>query len=85
MNHELNIVVYSGHNAYDVHGNSDETLNIRVPQAMIHPFKLMISRALNAWPDAHPALKDFGDVLEYGKPLQDYWSQRTDRTDKPLK
>lgn len=52
--------------------------HIVVPEELMPQFKIMISRALNTYTDAHPALKEFGDVLEHGKPLQDYYSQRSD-------
>ena len=41
-------------------------------------FTLMVQKALNCWPDAHPALKELGDMLTHGRVLQDYWSSRTD-------
>lgn len=49
-----------------------------VPLELVDSFTLMVRKALNAWPDAHPALKEFGDILMHGKSLQDYYSQRTD-------
>jgi hypothetical protein len=41
-------------------------------------FKELVRRALNCWPDAHPSLKEMGDMLDHGKILQDYYAQRTD-------
>lgn len=41
-------------------------------------FSEMVRRALNCWPDAHPELKELGDMLMHGKVLQDYWASRTD-------
>lgn len=49
-----------------------------VDNNLLPQFKKLISKALNAYPDCHPALKEFGDMLEHGKILQDYYSQRTD-------
>ncbi len=65
-------------NTYYEGGN----LCINIPVILIPVFKQMISRALNTYSDAHPALKEFGDMLEHGRVLQDYYSQRSDR---PLK
>lgn len=42
-------------------------------------FKILVRRALNTWPDAHPDLKELGDMLDHGRVLQDYQVQRTDR------
>lgn len=51
-----------------------------VPNDLIPHFKQMVSRALNVWCDAHPALKEFGDILETGAPRQtNYYAQRTDK------
>lgn len=52
--------------------------HIVVDNNLLPQFKKLISKALNAYPDCHPALKEFGDMLEHGKILQDYYSQRTD-------
>lgn len=52
---------------------------IEVPEELMIPFKQLINKALNTYPDAHPALKEFGDLLTHGKVLQDYYSQRTDK------
>lgn len=53
-------------------------LDITIPKDLVPQFKQLVSKALNAWPDCHPALKEFGDMLEHGKVLQNYYSQRTD-------
>lgn len=39
-------------------------------------FKKLVRRALNTWDEAPAELKEFGDILEFGAPLQDYKSQR---------
>lgn len=57
---------------------SEEPLTIHVPSALIVIFKKLIWRGLNTYTDCHPALKEFGDVLEHGRVLQDYYSQRSD-------
>lgn len=50
-----------------------------VSNDLVPAFKQMVRRALNVWPDCHPALKEFGDMLEHGRLLQDnYYAQRTD-------
>lgn len=40
----------------------------------ISRFKALIDRALNTYDTAHPEIKEFGDILNHGAPLQDYWA-----------
>ena len=61
------------------HEFTPQGLGIDVPIELIPQFKQLISKALNSFPDAHPALKELGDMLTHGKVLQDYYSQRTDK------
>lgn len=57
----------------------DGAIQIYVKPELANQFKQMVRRALNVWPDCHPALKEFGDMLEHGRILQDnYYAQRTD-------
>jgi hypothetical protein len=51
---------------------------------MVDAFREMVRRSLNCWPDAHPALKELGDMLEHGRILQDYYSTRTDKKTKKV-
>lgn len=53
--------------------------HVIVPKEIEIQFKQLINKALNSFPDAHPALKELGDMLTHGKVLQDYYSQRTDK------
>ncbi len=41
-------------------------------------FKELVQRATNLWPDAHPDIKDFADLVTNEKIFQDYHSQNTD-------
>lgn len=50
-------------------------LELIIPEELIPAFKQLINRALNTYVNAHPALKEFGDILEHGRVLQDYYSQ----------
>lgn len=60
-------------------GEHLETIQINLSsEDSILAFKEAIQRALNCWPDAHPEMKELGDMLMHGKILQDYWAQRTD-------
>lgn len=45
-------------------------------------FKELVRRGLNCWPEAHPELKELGDILDHGRILQDYWASRTDISGK---
>lgn len=68
------IEIYAGNIFGDFQG-----LELQIPSQILPQFKELVSRALNVWPDCHPALKEFGDILTHGKVLQDnYWAQRTD-------
>jgi len=53
--------------------------HIIIPNEIMPQFKALIARALNTFDTAHPALKELGDVLYHGQPLQDYYAQRSDR------
>lgn len=57
----------------------NEQYSITVTGDYIEPFKEMVRRALNCWPDAHPVLKELGDMLMHGRILQDYYYTRTDK------
>ena len=50
--------------------------SIEISKEILPQFVDLINRALNCFPDAHPELKEFGDLLTEGKVLQDYSSQR---------
>lgn len=45
-------------------------------------FKELMRRALNTYCEAHPELKELGDILDHGRILQDYWASRTDISGK---
>jgi hypothetical protein len=49
---------------------------ITIDSNLLEQFKDLINRSLNCFPDAHPELKEFGDLITEGKVLQDYSSQR---------
>lgn len=49
----------------------------------LNHFKLLVNRAMNCWDNAPPELKEFADILEYGKPLQDYYSMDQPMNTKP--
>jgi hypothetical protein len=61
------------------HGDYPEEIILTVSEDSLPWFKEAIRRALNTWPDAHPELKELGDMLMHGKVLQDYYSYRTDK------
>lgn len=65
-------------NPYIVISYEDDFIDISIPSELLPHFKRLISRGLNTYSDAHPALKEFGDILEHGKVQQDYYSQRSD-------
>lgn len=74
-NPTISVVLKTLPDTYSEGGN----LELYVPKEIIPQFKQLISKALNSFPDAHPALKELGDMLTHGKVLQDYYSQRTDK------
>lgn len=55
---------------------SDNSLSLTIQSQLVPQFKDLINRALNCFPDAHPELKELGDILTEGKVLQDYASQK---------
>lgn len=57
---------------------------VSIPPALLPAFKELVFRGTNLWPDAKPEIKDFADVLMYGKPLQDYKGQDTSKEVSPL-
>jgi hypothetical protein len=50
--------------------------SIEISKEILPQFVGLINRALNCFPDAHPELKELGDLLTEGKVLQDYSSQK---------
>jgi hypothetical protein len=38
-------------------------------------FKVLVNRALSSWPNAHPEIKEFGDMVTVGTVQQDYYAQ----------
>jgi hypothetical protein len=40
--------------------------------ASIRQFQELVQRATNLWPDAHPEVKEFADIVTEGRVLQDY-------------
>jgi len=73
--------IYVRHNHFResaTEGTQPENYQLVIHGSNIAPFKELVQRALNCWPNAHPALKELGDMLTHGKILQDYWSNRTD-------
>lgn len=56
---------------------------IQVPPESKELFSQLVNRAMNCWDNAPPELKEFADILEYGKPLQDYYSMDQPMNTKP--
>lgn len=64
-----------------VEGNDRWTVGMSIhfdSNSSFEAFKILVQRALNCWPDAHPELKELGDMLMHGRILQDYYAHRTD-------
>lgn len=55
----------------------EEELRLYISGESIRTFKWMLDRALNCWPDAHPDLKELGDMLTHGRITQDHQHQST--------
>lgn len=51
-------------------------LTIEVSGNSIERFTALISSALNCKDQAHPELKELGDMLCHGRILQDYYAQQ---------
>jgi hypothetical protein len=71
-------VIKRGQDSDPVTGSEPERYHVDITGDMIEPFKELVRRSLNCWPDAHPALKELGDMLMHDKVLQDYYASRTD-------
>jgi hypothetical protein len=57
--------------------NTPEEIELKISGTEgVKDFKDLIARALNTHTNASPELKAFCDILEYGKPLQDYSTQK---------
>lgn len=78
------IKVNRGQDVTAINSLAGEYYDFRIQGEMIEPFKEMVRRSLNCWPDAHPALKELGDMMMHGKILQDYYASRTDIKKKKL-
>ena len=52
--------------------NQIQELHISVTLPSIPVFKQLLARALNTWDNAPAELKELGDIVEVGYPLQDY-------------
>ena len=52
--------------------SNENILIIVLTQDSADNFKTLVNRALNTWADAPAELKEFGDILLEGKPLQNY-------------
>lgn len=46
-----------------------------VGQTSVENMKQLTARALNTWDQAPPEVKEFGDMVTCGQPLQDYYAQ----------
>lgn len=57
--------------------NELHLVRLELTEESIKEFQLVLQRALNCWPDAPADFKSLADILEYGRPLQDYNSQPT--------
>lgn len=55
--------------------NELHLVRVEFTSESIKEFQSVLQRALNCWPDAPADFKSLADILEYGKPLQDYNSQ----------
>lgn len=51
-------------------------LTIDIPHSLQAPFREMVQRATNLWPDAPPEIKHFADMITNGRPMQDYFAQQ---------
>ena len=59
--------------------STDGSIVIHVPKADAQPFKNLIQRGANLWPDAPPEIKEFADLVTNGRVLQDYHAQNKDQ------
>jgi hypothetical protein len=41
----------------------------------VNRFRELVHRAVNLWPDAHPEIKEFADLVTEGRVQQDYSKQ----------
>jgi hypothetical protein len=57
------------------------TCLIGVPKSSIPAFKQLVRRALNTWDHAPPEIKEFGDMVEHGRVLQDYYAQDSSKAE----
>ena len=48
---------------------------LAIPEELLPHFQELIRKGMNCWDRAHPELKKFADILEYGQVLQDYDAQ----------
>lgn len=53
-----------------------DNLQIGITQDSLVRFTKLISEGLNCKDQAHPELKELGDMLTHGRILQDYYSQQ---------
>jgi hypothetical protein len=67
----MSIVAHPGK---DIHGNII-SLNLQLSGNSVIRFQKLLDRALNCFPGAHPEFKEFSDMLNHGRVLQDYYSQ----------
>lgn len=58
----------------------DGRILVAIPPDRQPEFQTILNRALNCWPSAPPEWKALADILQHGKPLQDYYSEPKPRT-----
>lgn len=52
-----------------------DTIVVVITKESIEPFKQLIQRGANLWPDAPAEIKEFADLITTGKVMQDYKAQ----------
>ena len=57
-----------------------EAITIIIDGKSIQRFKELVQRGSNLWPDAHPEIKEFADLITNGSILQDYRGQDTSKS-----
>lgn len=56
------------------HAKDCKVIVIDTPESFDR-FKELVRRATNVWDFAHPEIKEFADLIDHGKVLQDYYAQ----------
>lgn len=62
----------------------NDVLEIRVSGPVsVELFKQMVRRGMNVWDRAPAEMKEFGDIVDHGYALQNYYAQEGTPSDSP--